>query len=535
MALWHMGLFLVTTDQEEFLNYNFHTLLVRDKILRTEYKKYLDVSLIPEIYRSNKYYYQEYNEDMIFPFEKLDEESKRLQNIQVEDINSVEGMNSVEHNRTNEGFNDKIVFKQKNKDEENCNQLDENNIINKKNLEELIDKKVINDKINSFSSIIQETIVKENPINILEYNSDDSDEVVILDVLNELIDSIVKENESNIVKEISINEHFIVQMEEILFDESYRPTIIELLYQLIDDIVERQEDINFSSEIDKNRIFLEVDQSNEFLNRSDKEIIYSVLNNKINKIIEVKHQEELSSENLSDNDSKFKINDPEVNKLLKNFQLNTNQNESVEIKDRKFEEKEIQIEDNSKKNNILDLYSKNEIIDSKSNKQIEEIIKESKCSKNLEDMVIETTSEDTLDLQTVNESNESEFIKENSNSSSYSSQSSSQSISPLPSNYPLLFNDHNFLKLVNNLFDERISPGLMPDEKLKNQPKTFISVCEFDARKDEGLIYAERLKKAGNFVELKYYENGYHGNIHSNSAVGLQMKYDLIQFVNDHI
>ena len=127
-----------------------------------------------------------------------------------------------------------------------------------------------------------------------------------------------------------------------------------------------------------------------------------------------------------------------------------------------------------------------------------------------------------------------EFIP-STNSKRFSSVSSLTSRSPSPIEYPALFDDQNFLKLVENLFDERISPGLMPDEKLRNQPKTFMIVCEFDTRKDESLIYAERLKRAGNYVDVKFYENGYHGIINSNQRVALNMKNDLVKFVKENL
>lgn len=96
--------------------------------------------------------------------------------------------------------------------------------------------------------------------------------------------------------------------------------------------------------------------------------------------------------------------------------------------------------------------------------------------------------------------------------------------------------DPTFVQLVNNLFETNVSPGLLDDEMLKNQPNTLIMICEHDTRKDEGLIFAERLKKAGNEVDVVYYENGYHGIILAeNTLIGQKMRKDIIKFVKRNL
>lgn len=96
--------------------------------------------------------------------------------------------------------------------------------------------------------------------------------------------------------------------------------------------------------------------------------------------------------------------------------------------------------------------------------------------------------------------------------------------------------DDEFVKLLKNLFNWNISPGLVDDELLKNQPNTLVLICEHDTRKDEGLIYAERLRLADNAVEVQYYENGYHGCIMSDrSAVSKRMRQDLVEFVRKNL
>ncbi len=96
--------------------------------------------------------------------------------------------------------------------------------------------------------------------------------------------------------------------------------------------------------------------------------------------------------------------------------------------------------------------------------------------------------------------------------------------------------DPRFVMRVQNLFNLNISPGLADDEGLKFMPTTLVMVCEHDTRKDEGLIYAERLRLAGNEVEVKYYENGYHGVImNERSAVSRRMRNDLIEFIKRNL
>ncbi|KAH7925190.1 hypothetical protein BV22DRAFT_454670 [Leucogyrophana mollusca] len=55
-----------------------------------------------------------------------------------------------------------------------------------------------------------------------------------------------------------------------------------------------------------------------------------------------------------------------------------------------------------------------------------------------------------------------------------------------------------------------ISPIFVPDELLAKSPKTWIAVMELDILRDEGLAYAERLKKIGVEVSTKMYMKAPH-------------------------
>lgn len=60
MILWHMGISDVKQYHEDYLVKNYHTLLA-DSHLREKYSSYLDINLIPEIYRNSYVYYENYD------------------------------------------------------------------------------------------------------------------------------------------------------------------------------------------------------------------------------------------------------------------------------------------------------------------------------------------------------------------------------------------------------------------------------------------------------------------------------------------
>ena len=54
------------------------------------------------------------------------------------------------------------------------------------------------------------------------------------------------------------------------------------------------------------------------------------------------------------------------------------------------------------------------------------------------------------------------------------------------------------------------SPIFASEEMLKGLPPAHIAVCELDILCDEGLAYAEKLRKAGVSVEVKVYKGAPH-------------------------
>lgn len=73
----------------------------------------------------------------------------------------------------------------------------------------------------------------------------------------------------------------------------------------------------------------------------------------------------------------------------------------------------------------------------------------------------------------------------------------------------LLRTDLNLANLLKKLYLPEVSPLLADD--LTRLPKTYLAVCEWDTLRDEGLLYAQRLKESGIHVHVDFYEDAYKG------------------------
>lgn len=71
--------------------------------------------------------------------------------------------------------------------------------------------------------------------------------------------------------------------------------------------------------------------------------------------------------------------------------------------------------------------------------------------------------------------------------------------------------DPEFAKLFYKFLTPEISPALADDNILSLLPKAYFIIFEWDTLKDEGLIYAERLKRNGVDVHVAFYEDAFHG------------------------
>ncbi|XP_056105106.1 neutral cholesterol ester hydrolase 1 isoform X1 [Rhinichthys klamathensis goyatoka] len=74
-----------------------------------------------------------------------------------------------------------------------------------------------------------------------------------------------------------------------------------------------------------------------------------------------------------------------------------------------------------------------------------------------------------------------------------------------------LHGDPELLEKLPGLLDVRAAPLLAETEVLKALPPAYIMTCEHDVLRDDGLMYATRLKEAGVRVTVDHYEDGFHG------------------------
>lgn len=64
---------------------------------------------------------------------------------------------------------------------------------------------------------------------------------------------------------------------------------------------------------------------------------------------------------------------------------------------------------------------------------------------------------------------------------------------------------------LRSLGDPRASPLLVPDAALRGLPCAYVLTCEYDVLRDDGVMYAMRLRQAGVNVTHEYYPSGFHG------------------------
>ncbi|XP_057680332.1 neutral cholesterol ester hydrolase 1-like isoform X2 [Corythoichthys intestinalis] len=61
------------------------------------------------------------------------------------------------------------------------------------------------------------------------------------------------------------------------------------------------------------------------------------------------------------------------------------------------------------------------------------------------------------------------------------------------------------------LLDVRAAPLLAEPDVLAKTPEAYVLTCEFDVLRDDGLMYAQRLRDVGVRVTSDHYEDGFHG------------------------
>ncbi|XP_070609751.1 neutral cholesterol ester hydrolase 1 [Erythrolamprus reginae] len=90
------------------------------------------------------------------------------------------------------------------------------------------------------------------------------------------------------------------------------------------------------------------------------------------------------------------------------------------------------------------------------------------------------------------------------------------------------------------LLDVRAVPLLANKELLRQQPKTYIMTCEIDILRDDGLMYAKRLEKAGVEVTVDHFEDCFHGCMvftvwPLNFSAGFQTRDSYFKWLNENL
>ncbi|XP_062988040.1 neutral cholesterol ester hydrolase 1 [Elgaria multicarinata webbii] len=91
-----------------------------------------------------------------------------------------------------------------------------------------------------------------------------------------------------------------------------------------------------------------------------------------------------------------------------------------------------------------------------------------------------------------------------------------------------------------SLLDVRAAPLLAEKEVFRLQPKTYILTCEIDVLRDDGLMYAKRLEKAGVEVTVDHFEDCFHGCMiftvwPTNFAAGLHTRDSYLKWLSQNL
>jgi acetyl esterase/lipase len=97
----------------------------------------------------------------------------------------------------------------------------------------------------------------------------------------------------------------------------------------------------------------------------------------------------------------------------------------------------------------------------------------------------------------------------------------------------ILVKDKKINSLFKKLSNKDFSPLLAEDKFIFGLPKAYFILLEWDAIKDEGILYAERLREKGVEVKIAFYENAFHGiaNLIDVFEIARQMQTDLIEYL----
>lgn len=73
--------------------------------------------------------------------------------------------------------------------------------------------------------------------------------------------------------------------------------------------------------------------------------------------------------------------------------------------------------------------------------------------------------------------------------------------------------DDILIENAKDILSRDVSPLLVDDEELRKLPPTYVLTVDHDRLRDEGFIYAGRLKSNGVKVVHRHFENTFHGSL----------------------
>ncbi|KAG9348154.1 hypothetical protein JZ751_001889 [Albula glossodonta] len=90
------------------------------------------------------------------------------------------------------------------------------------------------------------------------------------------------------------------------------------------------------------------------------------------------------------------------------------------------------------------------------------------------------------------------------------------------------------------IIDTRASPLLAPDSMLRPLPKAYVLTCEYDVLRDDGVMYAMRLRRNGVDVTHEHYSAGFHGALMftlwpTDFKIGHRMKDNYIRWLKQNL
>lgn len=89
-----------------------------------------------------------------------------------------------------------------------------------------------------------------------------------------------------------------------------------------------------------------------------------------------------------------------------------------------------------------------------------------------------------------------------------------------------------YTRMSEVLLDKTLSPLLVSDDDLaQNTPaNTFLVTAEMDILRDDGFIYAERLRRVGKNIHHKHYDDMFHGVLNLiNGPLTMQQAHSLME------